>query len=63
VDLDELAVHAGHVDLPQMHARSRVGLQPCDEGEQTLPAVGQIQRLRRPPRQPRQQRRLTAATC
>jgi hypothetical protein len=56
--LDELAVHPGHIHLPQVHARARMGLQPSHHGQQTLPALGQRQRLQRPPSQPRQQQRL-----
>ena len=58
VGLDELAIHPGHIDLAQIHGRPRMGLQPCDDVQQTIPAIGQFQRLDGSPGQPRQQRRL-----
>ena len=42
--LEKLAVHARQVDLAQIEARARVGLQPRHHGQQSLPLIRQGQR-------------------
>ena len=53
VALDELGVHAGHVDLPQVHSRRLPLVDPPDGGQQLVPPVRQPEQLHRAARQPR----------
>jgi len=58
IGFDELAVNPRNIDLPEVHARSRMPLQPGDDVQQPTPRVDQFQRTKRSFGQPAQQWRL-----
>jgi len=43
--LDELGVHAWHIDLPQVHAREVVLVDPPDRAHDFRPAGRELQRF------------------
>ena len=57
--LDELAVDAGDVDLPDVDPRPRVAAEPVHHGQQALPVLGQCDGLQGTPAEPVEQGRLS----
>jgi hypothetical protein len=55
--LDELGVHAGHVDLPQVYPWRLALVDPPDGGQQLFPQVRELEQLHRPAGQPRDEPR------